>query len=170
MCCKKCGIEKPESEFRLYNKIRGWRRRTCRECDKPRINAASRRYAAANRKKATAYKLEWSRKNRGHLSEYRKRYHRLHPEVRRNRDLKRAYGITLAEYTKLFEEQGCRCAICNTDAPQTKHKWHTDHDHATGHVRGILCSHCNVMLGQSGESINTLSAAIEYLRRRCVIP
>jgi hypothetical protein len=63
----------------------------------------------------------------------------------------------------MFDAQGRVCAVCSTDTPTSKKGWATDHCHTTGRVRGILCSHCNVMLGMSCESADTLQAAITYL-------
>jgi hypothetical protein len=38
-----------------------------------------------------------------------------------------------------------------------------DHDEKTGLVRGLLCHHCNVMLGHARDDIPTLESAVEYL-------
>lgn len=57
------------------------------------------------------------------------------------------YGLTIGTWSKLFNRQDCRCACCGSDIPHSKRGWHTDHDHRTGHVRGILCSPCNLAVG-----------------------
>jgi hypothetical protein len=41
-----------------------------------------------------------------------------------------------------------------------------DHNHKSGKFRGMLCNHCNRGLGNFKDNINTLQAAIEYLRER----
>jgi hypothetical protein len=61
--------------------------------------------------------------------------------------LKRMYGIDICQWNQLFEKQGRKCAICGTTNPNTKKGWHTDHDHRTGKVRGILCIRCNIAVG-----------------------
>lgn len=76
---------------------------------------------------------------------------------------KSLYGITLEERDALFVKQGSVCGICKTPEPTTSRGWHTDHDHATGVVRGVLCHHCNTLLGVARDNPQTLSNAIEYL-------
>lgn len=63
-----------------------------------------------------------------------------------SRRRKNKYGITTPEWESMFDRQGRVCAICGTSNPG-KSKWHTDHDHATGEVRGVLCMSCNHNLG-----------------------
>ena len=41
-----------------------------------------------------------------------------------------------------------------------------DHNHTSGKFRGMLCNHCNRGLGNFKDNINTLQAAIEYLKER----
>jgi hypothetical protein len=57
------------------------------------------------------------------------------------------YGITREQWEALFERQGRKCAICPSTSPRAKRGWHTDHDHGTGAVRGILCGPCNRLVG-----------------------
>lgn len=53
------------------------------------------------------------------------------------------YGMDTPAWEGMFDRQGRACAICRTvDAV-----WHTDHDHATGLLRKILCRNCNHKLG-----------------------
>lgn len=56
------------------------------------------------------------------------------------------YGLSEEQWNDLFDAQGRTCAICKTEKSGGK-SWHTDHDHKTGRVRGILCFRCNVNLG-----------------------
>lgn len=59
------------------------------------------------------------------------------------------YGITIDDYNKLLLNQGGVCAICKRFKLRTiDRRMHIDHDHATGLVRGILCSNCNTALGK----------------------
>lgn len=60
--------------------------------------------------------------------------------------LKRKYGITLAEYDQMLEEQHGVCAICGGADPSGR-RLAVDHDHETGKVRGLLCTSCNTRLG-----------------------
>lgn len=83
-------------------------------------------------------------------------------EYNRNHGLIRNYSITLKEWYKLFEEQGSVCAICGTDRPRGKN-WHTDHNHKTKKIRGILCGWCNTALGKFQESKIVLQKAGEYI-------
>lgn len=39
-----------------------------------------------------------------------------------------------------------------------------DHCHKTKRVRGIICHHCNLVLGHARDSVEVLSAAIAYLK------
>lgn len=57
--------------------------------------------------------------------------------------LMRRYGIDFTEYTRMLESQGNRCALCPKTPETDKKRFHVDHDHITGKVRGILCATCN---------------------------
>jgi hypothetical protein len=94
--------------------------------------------------------------------------YRERPEVRerlRSHHLMRSFRLTTEQWTAMFESQGKRCAICRADSPGTRNAWHTDHDHHTGIVRGILCAHCNRGLGGARDSVTTLNAMVEYLTK-----
>ena len=79
----------------------------------------------------------------------------------RDRWLRREYGVSLADWDALFEKQGRICGICKTSDPKYRN-WHTDHDHETGVVRGILCNPCNVDL-RALDNKDWFKAALEYL-------
>lgn len=84
---------------------------------------------------------------------------------RRRSWLKRKYGITPEEYDERLAAQGGVCAICGEPPEDPRgYRMHVDHDHATGAVRGILCGSCNRGLGNFGDDIDRLLAAVEYLR------
>jgi hypothetical protein len=60
----------------------------------------------------------------------------------------RIYGLTGDQFDALLMSQGARCALCESPSPGGRsQKWHVDHDHETGRVRGLLCFACNIQLG-----------------------
>src|SRR5208337_1990483 len=75
------------------------------------------------------------------------------------------YGITQEQRDALFVAQGSCCAVCKSREHGGR-GWHTDHDHETKQVRGILCHPCNLALGNVKDRIEILQALIEYLARR----
>lgn len=79
----------------------------------------------------------------------------------RDRNLKKAYGITLGEWEEKFKEQGSCCAICRS-TKCSGHNWHTDHNHRTGAIRSILCGKCNTALGKFDEDYITMTIASIY--------
>lgn len=135
--CRDCGADKPLDEFFNTQRSLDGRGTYCKLCDRKRTS-------------------NWARNNRHRHLDIRRRYR---------------YGITIAEWERRFDEQGRRCAICRADNPGRKGKvqpgarnlWQTDHCHKTNVVRGILCVHCNRMLGGAKDDIAVLEAAMAYL-------
>lgn len=78
--------------------------------------------------------------------------------------IKRRYGITPADYDALLEKQGGVCAICESPSCATGRRLAVDHDHNTGHVRGLLCAACNLLLGKARDDIALLTRSIAYLK------
>jgi hypothetical protein len=90
--------------------------------------------------------------------------YRTKPEVKernRRRRLELLYGITYEEYEVIRTAQKNACAICFI-SPE---RFHVDHNHETGKVRGLLCGSCNMALGLFKENETNLLVAVEYLRR-----
>ena len=77
---------------------------------------------------------------------------------------KRLYGITPKIHRYILKTQGGVCAICKKDTTGTKKKLALDHNHKTGHVRGILCDKCNLLIGYADDDIKILKSAIKYLK------
>jgi hypothetical protein len=77
--------------------------------------------------------------------------------------LRRSYGISLVDYLEMLEAQNGRCKICKTDVPGGAGSFHVDHCHSSNKVRGLLCHHCNVGIGNFKDNISTLASAILYL-------
>lgn len=105
--------------------------------------------------------------------EGRKEYQRVlretDPARFRSFELKRRFGIGLAEYDVMFAKQGGVCAICKQTEIASrggKDLWlAVDHSHTTGKVRGLLCSNCNRGIGCFGDDESRLTGAIAYLRQ-----
>lgn len=76
--------------------------------------------------------------------------------------IEKVYGLSSTEYDRLLAFQNGRCAICR-GRPRSK-RLAVDHDHATGAVRGLLCSRCNnEALGSLHDSVQLAWNAYHYL-------
>jgi hypothetical protein len=78
--------------------------------------------------------------------------------------INKKYGLSQIQWRALLERQGFRCACCGGMEPG-KRGWHTDHDPATGVVRGILCRSCNMGLGHFSHKYELLLIAARYIKR-----
>lgn len=97
--------------------------------------------------------------------DYDKKRYQKAPEKERERHLVRKYGVTLVDYDRMFVEQDGACAICRKTQSRA---FDVDHCHATGKVRGLLCTNCNRMVGHAHDDADRLRAAAEYLDRPIV--
>lgn len=73
----------------------------------------------------------------------------------------RGHPITKEEFHALEEAQGGRCLICKEEKYLV-----IDHCHTEGHVRGLICGHCNSGLGMFFDNTEYLEEAIMYLKQR----
>jgi hypothetical protein len=76
----------------------------------------------------------------------------------------RQYGITQEQYDARLAAQGGRCAICRNGPEQSRFGiLAVDHCHDKGHVRGLLCDRCNMLLGRWKHDPALLRHAADYL-------
>lgn len=73
------------------------------------------------------------------------------------------YGLNAASYSAIWKEQVERCACCLST--ESTNRWHIDHEHSTGRIRGIICGKCNTGIGLLGDSVEGVERALAYLRR-----
>ena len=125
---------------------------------------SSKEWRAAHRDELHQYAAAWAAAHPEQKRAARAKWSAAHREESRGRRLMRAYGLTTEAYESLLAGQDGRCAICQRGDPGGRRGWNIDHDHDTGAVRGILCCGCNRMLGGARDEVETLAAAIDYLR------
>jgi len=92
------------------------------------------------------------------------------PEYTRAINLRR-YGLTIAQFDAMLAAQDGRCAICGTEDPDGQ-GWHVDHDHRCCNtrktscgrcLRGLLCSRCNIAIGNLRDDEVIIQAALDYV-------
>lgn len=93
------------------------------------------------------------------IAKWRKNNPEKMKETNRRQQLRRI-GLTQADVDRMLEEQNDRCAICKKESK----RWHIDHCHTTGRIRGVLCPLCNKGLGHFKDDPAALLAAIKYLK------
>jgi Recombination endonuclease VII len=85
-------------------------------------------------------------------------------QARERRRTLALYGLSQEQWDRLVALQGNRCAVCKTTQPGGRgERWHIDHDHVTGQVRGLLCQLCNVGIGNLRDDPQIMMAAAQYV-------
>lgn len=77
-------------------------------------------------------------------------------------DRLRRYGLTVAEYDAMAAVFDGGCWVCEQSDPNGR-RLAVDHDHATGLVRGLLCTDCNRAIGLMRDDPTRLERAARYL-------
>lgn len=134
--CLNCKEEKAINEFDRHKGYKGGVRSWCLKC-----------------------------KNAENLAHYHRNKH-LNPYVyEKDKDIKlrRAYGISYAEYLTMLDTQQGGCAICGVTTNGKRKAFAVDHCHSSGKVRGLLCSKCNTAIGSLQEDVGIMLRAIEYV-------
>lgn len=73
--------------------------------------------------------------------------------TQRTKPRARQLGVTDEDYARMLEAQGGRCAISGCPRTPKTRRFHVDHDHKTGYVRGLLCHwHNRIMPRDSREA------------------
>jgi hypothetical protein len=78
----------------------------------------------------------------------------------RDQRLRRLYNVTEEEWEQVLAFQGGGCAICGRQG--VTRSLHTDHNHADGEFRGILCARHNVALREGMTPVHLRKMA-DYL-------
>jgi hypothetical protein len=120
--------------------------------------------------------LTSSQKNKRYYDNHRElvlaknaKYHRDNKEEVAKRHRLVAFKMSEEQHDQKLKEQENKCAVCKKIFVMTPH---IDHSHGCcpkkptcGQcTRGLLCNHCNVLIGMCFESIEILGNAIQYLK------
>lgn len=155
--CKKCGIWKPHGDFYKEKGCRDGYRPECKACNL----AARRAWYRKNKDREIARVRDWQVRNAEHHRAQQRKYNHARRDQAREDHLNRTFGISVAEYELMLEDQGGGCATCQR-RPNTI-SLHVDHDHETLEACGLLCMQCNNGLGLLQDSPELLRDAADYL-------
>lgn len=126
-----------------------------------------------NKEQISEYNKEWKKKNEDKRKSYLienkikiQNYYKTekYKKQKKNYYLKRDFNISIDDYNKLFQKQDGKCAICNKHQSELTTMLSVDHDHSTGKIRSLLCSNCNLLIGNAFDNIDILNNAIKYLK------
>lgn len=165
--CRRCGNPAPRGRTTLCDDCYG----KCRTCGNPASQMPSgyyRPYCSQCRTDAeTQDRCSKCGGPRGgsHASYCRLCYQEYDRQRnKRNRELRRVYGLTVEEWDSMLAAQGGGCAACGTTISRGKGRFHVDHDHRTEAIRGLLCATCNSTIALLDDSPKKLRARAEKMR------
>lgn len=142
--CIKCKITKEIHDFHKNKKRKDGVAVWCKNCIKT-YHAVNKEAIASLHKE---YYKEYYKDNKKAMNINNKKYL-----------LKIRYGLTLAQWTLIKNKQDNKCALCSREE-----RLCVDHDHNTGHIRGLLCNNCNINK-VSNHTLETARALVSYLEK-----
>ena len=112
-------------------------------------------------RRAMSTRKEWRKINPHEVKRLKRLKIKRDEPTYRDSQLRTKYGITLIQYDAMLQVQKGVCAVCCL--PSKGKRLAVDHDHATGIVRGLLCTNCNTMIGHARDTADILLNAVRYL-------
>jgi uncharacterized CHY-type Zn-finger protein len=187
--CSKCRVEQPIANFHRHARSADGLYPQCKECNITTAAAwyaknseaarqRSREWQAKNPDKVRAIKRRWEAKNLEAVRQKSREWYAKNPEAARQsrrewraknpgkvlaNARRRTYGISPEDVIALRKAQGGKCPGCLREF-SSLFRDHVDHDHATGRIRGILCSNCNSGMGLLKDDPEILLRLAAYLR------
>lgn len=180
--CRTCGEEKHITDFYLHSTGKDGYRNNCKTCclekmkenrDPVKRKAYIKQYYENNKNYIKEKSRKYREENLERVRETNKKYseslRKIDPEAAKLRArgyaLKRKYGITLEQYDELLEKQNGSCAICSKHSSTFKTALAVDHDHRTGRIRGLLCTHCNYRMVAKHRDGDLLRKIADYIEQ-----
>jgi hypothetical protein len=108
---------------------------------------------------------------RAQSAAHSRKWYRANRDKAMDAEMRRHFGISMADYHAMMVEQGSVCAICGNPESRVDHRTKlprrlaVDHCHKSGKVRGLLCAPCNQGIGHLKDDPALLRKAIIYLER-----
>lgn len=117
-------------------------------------------YPSRSKERMKVYRKKWNDLNPDKVKKARNAWRRDKIKaLQRHRKYK--YGLTPEQTTKMWNDQGGKCAICFDHFKDGL--FHVDHCHIYGYVRGLLCPRCNRGLGVFRDDVDMLKRAAAYV-------
>lgn len=139
--------------------------------DKQERLARGAEYCAKHKEELRASMAKYREDNREHVKALCAAGRARNYGAQRERSWQ-VFGIDMANwsyeaYEKMYEAQGGTCAGCGIGIEKAGTNRittaHVDHDHATGRVRGLLCTCCNYAIGHMKDDVQRLGQLSAYL-------
>lgn len=145
--CAACETIKPLDAFGSNRSAHDGKQGRCKPCCIASVTASRRKNPTAHR----ASSRRWREENLEQHADMHARWR---------------YGAEPGSYARMLAEQGGKCAICEATEPGPRlRRFHIDHCHDTGIIRGLLCAKCNTGIGQLMHDPRILEAALVYLKK-----
>ena len=143
--CAHCKYTKTASEYSRHDLYR------CNDCNKKRLTNGYFKDHEQSKDKRKKY----AKDNYVKMKEVRHSFH-----------VKSKFGVSKNDYQLMMGNANGSCEICKLPDMGGR-KLSVDHNHATGIIRGLLCTKCNAAIGalKTDVGIELLQNAIEYIKR-----
>jgi hypothetical protein len=159
--CKAC-LKIYKAQYYLTNKAKmNAQNSASYEANKERYSEERKVKYLANPDPAKARAKKRREAKPDEISEWHKTHYQETRQSRLDALLLKKFGLTRVQYNEKLASQGGACAICGD--PPGKKSLAVDHDHATGQIRSLLCTRCNIGLGQFCDRVDLLCLAVKYL-------
>ena len=158
--CHKCG------DLTIQQVYISKGRMQCKPCHK----TTNEKNRVKNKDRINAFIKADRKINPDKYRDRQKKYQEKYRELITKKTITRRLNLNIEVYDQMFLDQQNKCYICRKEETKISGKTgkvtklSVDHCHKTMTVRKLLCHNCNIMIGASKDSIDTLINAVNYLK------